>query len=404
MPFLDNMIIFNQEVQLAATEYIDYKIQKFNNASRGCLILTRGDDLPRGDYSFEASYRMIENLIQRRDAYQDGTVPSKQIHEMLDAGVKLDRRVGPVKWSYEQFLRIGQSAGVASTLIGINMASGIVANYLDAAVSSLMAALPSVVHINPSELADSDLKNLNKHGDTDFYGYENIYNAAQLNLLSLNSGTALFGDRSSAIRVWIIDGATASGFIGEALTNANRLFNIGNINVLSDALGRVFIVSDIPALQRPPWEFQAATSSNFATRFSRKSVAGLPQRRYFTALGLVPGASLISGGSIRSETLPILGHENIQLTYQAEYSFQLALNGYRYKGGRTQGDNVPDALTRSPTDSVAFSPNSWEPLSASVKDTAGVMVVGNSIPTYQDGSTPFMTAMEIVENKPIEDA
>lgn len=362
---LDDMILFNKQVQTVASETIDQQIKKFNSASGMTLILGSGLDI--GDVIEKASYDLIKELIHRRDAYSDGAVPDTFIHQMLDVSIKVDRRVGPVSWIGEQFRRLKKSEEEAGMLIGEQMADGILQDFLNTLVGTLIASYQSAAYdkkFDPSEAG----------ADKTYHKYSNIVNldgGSNINptLLALNDGAALFGDRSNAIKTWLMDGTTYHRMIGEAITNENRLFEIGNINVSTDGLGRRYIVSDIPDLRQSHYYESAIT--NGALSYTRKAYENGNKT---WILGLTTGAGMIRRGGIYSDTIPIVGRENLGKRWQGEYSFDISLKGYKY-GGLV--DDKDASTYKSPTNEMLKNPENWAPIFLSTKDQAGVAVVIN---------------------------
>lgn len=227
---LSDMQVFNDQVQTVATEVIDQYVDLFNEASLGSLGII--DQTHIGDYIETASYQLINNLIQRRDAYAGNEVPDTFIKQILDVSVKVDGRVGPVVWESEQFRRLLKSQEEAGLIIGEQSALAMLQDFLNTAANALVASLESqqrrVNQDNISLIVDK--------------------RSEKVSLLNLNHAASMFGDRSSAIICWLMHSKTFHDLIGEAIENKNRLFNIGNINVISDGLGRRYIVSDIPVL------------------------------------------------------------------------------------------------------------------------------------------------------------
>lgn len=227
---LSDMVVFNDQVQTVATEVIDQYVDLFNEASLGALGIV--DETHIGDFIEQASYQLINNLIQRRNAYAGNKVDDTFIKQILDVSVKVDGRVGPVVWESEQFRRLLKSQEEAGLIIGEQSALAMLQDFLNTAATSLVASFESqnrkVVGSETSVITDR--------------------RSEKISLFNLNMAASAFGDRSSAIICWLMHSKTFHDLIGEAIENKNRLFNIGNINVFDDGLGRRYVVSDIPIL------------------------------------------------------------------------------------------------------------------------------------------------------------
>lgn len=69
----ENMVNFNRQVYTAVTEIVDQQVQAFNEASNGALTLAPST-VNMGDFSMEARFRRVPNMVRRRDA-ANGTKP-----------------------------------------------------------------------------------------------------------------------------------------------------------------------------------------------------------------------------------------------------------------------------------------------------------------------------------------
>lgn len=228
---LSDMIVFNEQVQLVATEVVDQEVALFNEASLGTIGIA--DEAHIGDFIEEAYYKIISSLINRRDAYGDAEVDDSPITQIKDIAVKVDGRVGPIIWTSEQFRRLGKSQEEAGLVIGEQAAKAMIQDYLNSAAVCLVAALEAFDHRAKTS------------GETSLI----LDRSTQLvSLAALNQTASLFGDRSQTIIVWLMHSKVWHDLIGEAITNTSRLYSIGDIHVMEDGLGRRYIVSDIPIL------------------------------------------------------------------------------------------------------------------------------------------------------------
>lgn len=135
---------------------------------------------------------------------------------------------------------------------------------------------------------------------------------------------------------------SAFDIYGEALTNATRLFVFGNVRVIEDGFGRPLVVSDSP---------------NLVT-------TGTPDT--YAALGLTPGAILVSqNGDFTDNVETKNGDENIVRTYQAEWSYNVGVQGFAWD--KTNGG-------KSPTNAALGTATNWDRYATSHKDLAGVLV------------------------------
>ena len=312
---LSDMVVFNSQVQRVATETVDQSVRKFNEASGGALVL--GNEQHIGDYLEEASYKIIASLSSRRNAYGSGGLSDQALQQLKDVSVKVDGRVGPVVWTSEQFRRLGKDEEEAGLIIGEQAAEAMIQDYLNTAASALVAAITQQAAL--------------VHDGT----------GGNVSLSALNKGARKFGDRSQALVAWLMHGDMWHDLIDEAITNTNQLFNIGNINVIQDGLGRRYVVTDSPAL----------------------ITSGSPDT--YHTVGLVSGAVQVQTSPLDSVVADITGDENLKKRWQGEYNFLLGLKGYTWdqaNGGK------------SPNDTALGTGTNWDKLATSVKDTAGVLV------------------------------
>ena len=160
----------------------------------------------------------------------------------------------------------------------------------------------------------------------------------------LNGSHAKFGDMSGMLRADVMTGAAYHKLLEKGLENGERLFESTNVTVQS-ILGKIFVVSDIPALTE----------------------AGTPNKSKVL--------SLVDRGIIVDNTSDIItnldttnGKERIETTWQADYTFGCKLKGYAWdiaNGGK------------SPTDAELFTGTNWDLAMSSVKHTAGTLAIAD---------------------------
>ncbi len=312
-----DMIIFNEQTQLVATETVAQALAAFNEASGGAILIGSGSTL--GDYIEEASYKAISALVTRRDAYGSGTLTTKALQQIKDVSIKIDQSIGPVEWTVEQFQRLLKNESEAGIIIGEQAAEAMIQDYLNTAASSLAAAIGNQTAL------------VNDYAPT-----------GTAKLVELNKAAGKFGDRQQSLVAWLMHSKVFTDLTNEAVTNTNRLYNIGNIQVMQDGLGRRYVVTDAPAL------ISAGSPDEYAT------------------IGMVPGAVMIETQPLLTMTQPKADQENMGTIWKGESSFTLGLKGYAWdiaNGGK------------SPTDAEVGTGTNWDLIASSVKDTAGVMLI-----------------------------
>lgn len=319
---LSDLAVFSEYAYDAMTETIAQQIDLFNSASRGVIALS--SVAHQGDYSERAFYAKISGLVRRRNAYGSGAVASKTLAHLVDTMVKVAGGTPPVRLDPGQFKWIQQNPEVAGAALGQQLAGDMLADMLNIGVTACYAALSQVTAIKYDATSDTP--------DT-------------LTPASLNKGAAKFGDRSSDIIAWLVHSTPMHDYYGNAIANANQLFTYGTVNVIADPFGRVFIVTDAPGL----------------------IAAGLPN--IYHNLGLVSEAIRVDQNNDFTDNYENKnGDENIQRTYQAEWSYNLGIKGFSWD--KTNGG-------KSPTDAALGTATNWDKFATSDKDIAGVIVETN---------------------------
>lgn len=319
---LSDLAVFSEYTYEAMTETIAQQIDLFNAASRGVISLSSAAH--QGDYSERAFYAKISGLVRRRNAYGSGAVSAKTLAHLVDTMVKIAGGTPPVRLDPGQFKWIQRNPEEAGAALGQQLAGDMLADMLNIGVTACYAALSQVTAIKYDATSDTP--------DT-------------LTPASLNKGAAKFGDRSSDILAWLVHSTPMHDYYGNAIANANQLFTYGTVNVIADPFGRVFIVTDAPGLI-------AAGSPNI-----------------YHNLGLVSEAIRVEQNNDFTDNYENKnGDENIQRTYQAEWSYNLGVKGFSWD--KTNGG-------KSPTDAALGTATNWDKFATSNKDIAGVIVETN---------------------------
>lgn len=313
---LSNMEIFQEEVQTNFTEVLADKVMAFNQASNGSVILVPGDNA--GDFAKRAFYKKINGLVRRRNAYGSGAVAAKQLSQDSDVSVKVAAGTPPIEFTLAQFDWLRKDPIEAGVVIGEQLAQDTLADMLYTGLRSGIAAIRN----NSGLIHDGS--------------------ADKASLGALNSAAAKFGDRSGDIASWIMHSKPMHDIYGQALSNNERLFEFGNVRVISDGFGRPLVYIDAPEL-----------------------VTGGSPGTYHT-LGLTQGGITIEQNNDFQDNLDTgNGDENIKRSYQAEWSYNVGVKGYKWDA--TSGG-------KSPNDAALATSTNWDQNATSVKDTAGVLL------------------------------
>ena len=317
---LSQMQVFNQYIMPATIESLAQMVEKFNAASNGAFRLTtEGFD---GDFFQESFFASVHAAQRRVDRYASNTSASAtDLTQNLANAVKVAGGFGPIRFEPSQLTWLQKPTAEGIEVASRNFAQAMLKDQLNTAIAGLVAATRNT-------------------GGAWFSA------GAAVSQGAINSGHALFGDASSRIVADVMTGSVFHKLLGQNITNANNLFLAGDVTVV-DILGRAIVVTDAPAL---------SISEGGAN--------------YDAILGLADSAAIIyDAGDIVSNIETVNGKLRIETTMQVDYSFGLRLKGYSWDA--TNGG-------KSPTDAELATGSNWDKSVTSIKDTAGVVVLGTA--------------------------
>ncbi len=316
---LSDLAVYSEYAYSSFTEILRQQIDLFNAATGGAIMLQAAAN--QGDFNDVAFFAKVSGgLVRRRNAYGSGAIAQKVLKNLVDTSVKVAAGTPEIRLDPGQFRWIQQNPEVAGAAMGQQLAVDTMADMLNTGLGSVYTALSQVAAI--------------------------IYDATGLaapadgpNWINLNNGQAKFGDQSSQIVVWIMHSAPMHKLFASNLTNSERLFIYGTINVIRDPFGKLLVMTDSP---------------------------NLVNGAVYHTLGLVPGAVMIGqNNDFDANEMSTNGDENIIRTYQAEWSYNVGIKGFAWdkaNGGK------------SPTDASLFSSTNWDQYATDNKDLAGVIV------------------------------
>ena len=312
---------FNKYVMPATIESLQQRIALFNAASAGTIVLSTAGF--NGDFSQESFWAGIHSAQRRVDRYAaNGTAPVTDLTQKKRSKVKVAGGFGPVLFEPAQLSWLMKPTSEGIEVISRNLAEALLADQLNTAIAALCAAIG----------AQAALVN-------------DVSATLGLSQVALNDTHAKFGDQSQRLIAEIMTGAAYHNLVGKNLANAQTLFTAGNVRVV-DILGKPSIITDAPALY----------------------VAGTPNK--YKVLSLAAGAAeVIDGGDMISNIAVTNGKERIESTMQVDYTFGVGLLGYTWdeaNGGK------------SPTDAELATGTNWDLIATSIKQTAGVMTIGDA--------------------------
>ncbi|UQZ90211.1 hypothetical protein C4J81_13770 [Deltaproteobacteria bacterium Smac51] len=315
-----DLIVFNRQVYLVLTETLAQQVNLFNAASAGAITLVPTSENV-GDFAMRASFKQIANLVRRRDVYNgSNTVTEARLQQLQNNSVKVPSGTPPIIYEAAQYNWVKQNPESAALVIGEQLAVGMMGDMLNVAISGAVAAISAVTDLNHMA-------------------------STAITFNDLVQGAGKFGDRMGALAAWVLHSKSMTDLYGNAVTNGERLFSYEAVNVIQDPFGRRFIMTDSDSLV---------------------DNAGQPK---YKLLGLVPGAVMVEqNNDFDANTTRDNGTENIQTSYQAEWSYQLGVLGYSW--------NVANG-GKAPSNAAIATPASWDKTATSIKDTAGVLITAS---------------------------
>ena len=325
---LSDLQVYNEFTYEALTEVLAQNVDLFNAATENCLQLKASP--AGGDFKDDIFYGAVSGLVRRRNPYGDGTVAEKVMNQKVDTLVKVAAGTPPVRMDQAWFDWIKRDVEEAAAAMGQQLAKQTLADMLNVALGTVSAAL-----MNTSGATVNDI--------TAASGA-----AALPSPLALSNTAGKLGDYMGEIAAWIMHSKSMTDLYGNSLANNERLFSYGNVNVVRDPFGRLYIMTDAPALMEP-----AVTG-------------GGAHPAYFHILGLTPGAVEIeTQDDFHANISETNGNENIHRTYQAEWSYMVGVKGFTWD--KANGGKAPN-------DAALFLATNWDQIVTSIKDGPGVML------------------------------
>lgn len=317
---LSQMQVFNKYIMPATIESLAQMVNKFNEASGGAIRLTNAGW--EGDFMQDSFFAAIHTARRRVDRYAaQASASATDLTQLKHSAVKIAGGFGPIRYEPSQMTWLLKPTSEGVEVASRNFAEALLQDQLNTAIAALVAALSQSGNVS------------------------DISASAGISYGALNTAHALFGDMSGQLVAQVMNGATYHKMIGLNLTNANLLFNAGNVTVVN-ILNKAVIVTDAPALY----------------------LAGTPNKD--KVLSLVDGAATVfDGGDVISNVSTLNGQTRIETTLQVDYTFGLSLKGYTWdeaNGGK------------SPLDAEIATATNWDKVATDVKHTAGVLLIGDN--------------------------
>lgn len=320
---LSDFKLYPVQVQTGMNEVLQQEANVFNGASAQAIRLY--PQALTAQYGYEAFYQSIgTGLVSRRDPTSVSTVTDQELTQDEQISVKLNRRVGPIKFTRDAFKKIGNDPAVASFIIGQQAARAILLDYLNTGLTALVAAIRVQSDLEVDKSAASTATLTHSH---------------------LVSALAPMGDAGNRITAWVMHSKPFYDLMGQAISD--KITNVADTVIYGGSpgsLGRPVIVTDSTAL------IDTSTSPD-----------------EYVVLGLTQGALDI----IQSEPADmvndlITGEQNIAQRIQGEHAYNVKVKGAKWdvsNGGA------------NPNDSTLGTGSNWDKIVADLKDYAGTALL-----------------------------
>ena len=318
---LANMQVYNSEIQTTTIELLGQKLEAFNAASGGAIVLNA--QAWRGNYTSDSFFQTLAGAQRRVDRNAAiGVQSATELAQGELVGVKVAGGFGPVLFEPSQMSWLLESPESAIMAISEGFADALLADQLNTTVGAAVAAVENIAAL-----------------------VNDVSASAGLSQQALNGGHFKFGDMQGMIIADIMHSSGNESLIDKALANGEQLFVSSNVTVVS-ILGKIMVVSDIPALY----------------------VAGTPNKT--KVLSVVAGGVIVENATdVITNMETTNGNTRIETTWQADYSFSIKMKGYSWdvaNGGA------------SPLDAELFTGTNWDKAVSDNKHTLGTLTIADA--------------------------
>lgn len=321
---LSDLAVFSEYAYETMTEVLNQKVDLFNQATGGAITLSK--EANKGDFSDAAFFGKISGLVRRRNVYGSGNLAEKSLQHLVDTSVKVASGTPPIRIDKSYFTWIQQNPQVAGAVIGQQLAVDKLSDMLNLVLGAGNASLsgqPEVVYDASASSTDP-----------------------KMSFSNLNRAQSKFGDQSSNIVAWIMHSKPMHDLYEKNVQNMERLFSYSTVNVMKDPFGKLLVMTDSPNL--------VAINED-------------PALTNYYALGLVAGGLRVEQNNDFDANEEVKnGQENLVRTYQAEWTYNVGVQGFSWD--KANGGH-------SPNDGAVLMSSNWKRISTSHKDLAGVSLI-----------------------------
>ena len=315
---LTNLEVFNDFMYTSVHENIAQQMNLFNAASGNTIRMSWGND-NLGDYDYRVMYQILDGVVNR-SITATGTQTPINLQHIEDISVKVAQGWTTTNIPPSIFSWIQRPPTEPMMVLSSLLSEHMLLHFLNDSLNCVEAAIDGQSAVNYT-----------------------VPSNGNLSLVAMNAGQALFGDRFGAIKAWVMHSKPYFDLVAANLANTARLFTFGTVQIATDWFGRPIIITDAPPLVN----------------------SGSPNT--YNTLGLVENAVMLQANNdFDQNTQTNNGNVNIQRTYQAEWTYNISVKGFRWdtaNGGR------------SPTLATLSTSTNWDKYVTADKDLAGVLIV-----------------------------
>lgn len=300
-------------VHTTATETIMQYTDMFTTGTNGAITVSSQNIM--GDLQATSMLSEIANIIGRRDITADTAAAVKTLDSRDENNIKMYWGTGAIEFKMVDATRYGSDSDAFSVAIGEQIGKGIVTYLLNSAITAVRASIET----NATLVTGNGL--------------------ATVTYTLLNTALRPMGDARDSVVCWVMQGATYTDLVGNAI--ADKIDSVAGGSIVSGSA---------PTLGRPAY----ITDS-----------AGLDMATGVAILGLTTDAIQVVETASRNFVSEIIsGKENLMYRIQGEGEFLLNVKGYSWK----------TASGINPTAATVGTAANWEQKATDIKATAGVIV------------------------------
>ena len=315
---LADFVIYDEQFQNAYTETLSQRVDFYNAASRGTIVLTSKSIL--GNFEKMSFFKSLASatLVNHRDPASVAGITADKIEQGEKIGVKLNR-YSYIQNTLDSFKKIGTGEATFSQEVGVLTALAATEDQFNTAIAALVGSLQTT---NGHAVQGDGLANI------DFKG--------------VNALRFAYGDNYNAVKVLVMHSATAQAFVD--LNIDEKIDTVAGVTIQTAeiaSLGIPILITDSPSLAQ--------------------AVTGLTGANAILALA-ENAAIIVDSESPTADIQRVQGQQNLMLSLQREWAFNVSILGISYTD-----------TTVSPTNTDLATPANWTKSATDIKHLGGVL-------------------------------